>query len=170
MNKVKLFIASSLDGYIARTDGSVDWLFTDNDYGYNNFYESVGVIIMGRKTYEQVLTFGDYPYQGKQSIVLSHSNAGQSDTHVRFLAGNVLEVIEELRRLLDQDIWLVGGAEVVREFMAAQLVDEIILSIVPIVLGSGIPLFLPLQVEQSFTLASFQPFDSGLVQLHYCKP
>lgn len=167
MNKIKLFVASSLDGYIARTDGSVDWLFIDNDYGYSSFYESVGVVVMGRKTYEQVLTFGDYPYRGKEGIVLSHSKAGQSDAHVRFMAGSLSDLVAELRGLSGQDIWLVGGAELTKDFLAAQLVDELILSIHPVLLGSGISLFVAQQVEQPLALVSCQPFDSGLVQLHY---
>ena len=74
---LKLFIAASPDGYIARPDGAVDWLWVDDDYGYAELYDSVDVLLMGRRTYEQVLTFGgDYPYRGKRSLVLSRAQAG----------------------------------------------------------------------------------------------
>jgi dihydrofolate reductase len=72
MRKVKLFIASSLDGYIAREDGSIDWLYTDGDYGYMQFYNSVNTVLMGRKTYDQTLGFGiEYPYKDKKNYVFS---------------------------------------------------------------------------------------------------
>ncbi|MEI2741302.1 MAG: dihydrofolate reductase family protein [Candidatus Competibacter sp.] len=167
MNPVKLFIATSLDSYIARTDGRIDWLFTDDDYGYQPFYESVSAVIMGRKTYEQVLTFGDYPYPEKPALVFSRSKAGQADSRVRFVDGPAAARVTDLTNGLAGAIWLVGGAEIVREFMAAQLIDELILSIHPVILGGGIPLFLPSNATQSFALVSCQTFASGLVQLHY---
>lgn len=139
----------------------------DDDYGYHPFYESVGAVIMGRKTYEQVLTFEDYPYPGKPALVFSRSKAGQVDSRVRFVDGPVSTQVTELTDGLTGAIWLIGGAEIVREFMAEQLIDELILSIHPLVLGDGIPLFLPSGAVQSFTLLSCQTFASGLVQLHY---
>ena len=73
MRKIRLFIASSLDGYIGRQDGSIDWLFTDADYGYSDFLRSVETVLMGRKTYDKVLSFGKYPYEDKKRYVFSQN-------------------------------------------------------------------------------------------------
>ena len=89
MRKIILYIACSLDGYIARSDGSVDWLFTDQDYGYTGFLGSVDTVVMGRKTYDQVLTFGPYPYSGKTGYVVSRSpGTRMSSSSVQILPGS----------------------------------------------------------------------------------
>src|SRR5919199_5995017 len=85
MRKVVLFIASSLDGYIARPSGDIDWLFTDQDYGYSEFFASVDTVLMGRKTYEQVLTFDEYPYQDVKSYVFSNNLNFQADKNVELV-------------------------------------------------------------------------------------
>ena len=79
MRKVTLFIACSVDGYIAREKGGIDWLFTDNDYGYKKFYSSIDTILTGRKTYEQALGFGEWPYPGKKCYVLSRKPDNKAD-------------------------------------------------------------------------------------------
>ncbi len=168
MRQIKLFIACSLDGYIARTDGSIDWLFTDGDYGYTDFIRSIDILIMGRKTYEHLLHMvTDYPHQDKQTLVLSHTRAGSRDAHAQFVSGPVRDLVEPLRHTPGGDIWLVGGAEVVRDFLAEGLIDEFILSYHPLLLGSGIPLFLPQSRPISLRLEETLAFPSGLVQLRY---
>jgi dihydrofolate reductase len=97
MRQVILFIASSLDGYIARTSGDVDWLFTDQDYGYTDFFANIDTLLMGRHTYEQVLSFGEYPYQGKQGFVFSRTRGGVSDENVTFISDNLASFVESLR-------------------------------------------------------------------------
>jgi dihydrofolate reductase len=169
MRAITLYIASSLDGYIARRDGRVDWLFTDADYGYTDFLGSIGTIIMGRTTYDQLLTFGRYPYGGKEVFVVSRSRAGQKDEHVTFVG---LDIAERIRRIRAGDeggkgIWLVGGAQLVRLFVSERLIDEIIISIHPVILGSGIPLFLPQDSETWLDFVNATSFPSGLVQLTY---
>ena len=91
MRKIRLFIASSLDGYIARASGDVDWLFTDSDYGYDQFFAQIDTLIMGNKTYQQIVGFGEYPYKGKESFVFSNSLAGTKDNNVEFVGGNLEE-------------------------------------------------------------------------------
>jgi dihydrofolate reductase len=169
MKKIKLFIASSLDGYIARIDGSIDWLVTDGDYGFSQFYESIDTIIMGRKTYDKVLESGKYPHTDKKSYVLSQNpHVRRSSQHVEFIYADVIVFIKKhLIRSKGKDIWLVGGSDIISIFLNADLVDEVILSIHPIILAKGIPLFKNIQRQVILKLLKSIPFDNGLIQMHY---
>ena len=164
MGKIILYIASSLDGYIARENGDVDWLPINTDSGYDNFYKSIDTVIMGKKTYDQILTFGDYPYKGKKSYVFTRNDSLTKDENVEF-ASNV----EEFSRNLVSskgNIWLVGGSELFSAFLEHKLVDEIILSIIPTVLGKGIPLFQNINQETNLKLIKTTEY-SGLAELTY---
>jgi dihydrofolate reductase len=167
MRKIVLFIASSLDGYIARTSGDIDWLFTDQDYGYSEFFASVDTVIMGRKTYEQVLTFGEYPYKGMKSYVFTKNPLFQADNNVELVTEDTKKFVDDLRQADGKNIFFVGGAQLIFDFMNKNLVDELILSIHPIVLGEGIPLFVNQTNPHSLRLTKCQTYSSGLVQLSY---
>lgn len=167
MRKVVLYIASSLDGYIATNSGSVDWLFHDQDYGYKDFLAGIDTVMMGRRTYEQVLTFGDYPYKNIQSFVFSRTHTGERDENVKFISGDIEELVKVLKKGREKDIWLVGGSEIIQTFMDHDLIDEFIISIHPIILGEGIPLFrAPIPLTKLWFRHSHS-FDTGLVQLTY---
>lgn len=172
MRKVKLFIASSLDGYIAREDGSIDWLFTDADYGYKTFYDTIDTILVGRKTFDQSLTFDEYPYKGKKVYVFTHAATGKKTQYedVEYMDTNIPDFVKRLAQSVGKDIWLLGGGEIVSILLNAGLVDEIILSIHPIILGKGIPLFNSIEHEVSLRFQKSMPFDSGLTQLCYTIP
>jgi len=167
MRRVKLFIATSLDGYIARADGRIDWLFTDADYGYAAFYDSIDAVIMGRRTYDDVLGFGPYPYADKAGYVFSHSRPAASREHVSFVSERPAALVASLRGGAGRDIWLVGGASLTASFLDDDLVDDFIVSVHPILLGSGIPLFPRQGRELSLAFAGVTSFESGLVQLRY---
>lgn len=168
MRKIRLFIASSLDGYIARTSGEVDWLFTDSDYGYNEFFAQIDTVLMGSKTYDQVLTFGEYPYKSKESFVFSKTVQVETDNNVEFVKGNWKGFINTLRQSSGRDIWLVGGAQTIHYFMKHGFIDERILSIHPIILGSGIPLIVnDPSLETALELKDVKTYDSGLLQVTY---
>jgi len=113
MREIVLFIASSLDGFIAKYDSSVDWLFTDEDYGYNEFFASVDTVIMGRKTYAQILEFSAYPYAGTQGFVLTRTSTAKRDENVMFIGENIADLIDTLRQSPGKSILLVGGAEII---------------------------------------------------------
>jgi dihydrofolate reductase len=173
MGDVSLFIAISLDGYIADPDGGVDWLATyenyghDEDHGYSKFYSSVSVLAMGRRTYDQILGFGDWPYPGKPTYVFTNSPLSSPPPLVRTIA---MEVGEFTRTVMNQNtgrVWLVGGAELAQQFHDNGLIDEYILYIVPVVLGDGIPLFRQSTVPVGLRLIGSRQFNSGLVQLNY---
>jgi dihydrofolate reductase len=169
MRKVKLFIASSLDGYIAREDGSIDWLYTDGDYGYMQFYNSVNTVLMGRKTYDQTLGFGiEYPYKDKKNYVFSQNPniKRKKDADIEFVV-DVIEFVKQLTQSHGKDIWLVGGSDIISILLNAGLLHEIILSVHPIVLGGGIPLFKNLHRQVNLKLIKYIPYENSLVQLHY---
>ena len=177
MRKIKLYIASSLDSYIAGENGSIDWLFSDGDYGYAKFYDSIDTILVGRKTYDQSLTFEEYPYKGKKVYVFTRSTEEKENKNVTYDVEYIDEEIPSFARLLIQqssvekkDIWLLGGGEIVSILLNAGLVDEIILSIHPIILGKGVPLFPSIKKRVKLQLQQSIPFESGLVQLCYYVP
>ena len=167
MSKVVLFIATSLDGYIASPDGTVDWLFHDADYGYTEFMASVDAVVMGRKTWEQAKTFEDIPFAGKQVIVFTRSNADSSDDRIRFVQDEASAIISEVRATVEKDIWLIGGSDLIRQFIGSNLIDEFRLFVHPIILGEGIPLFLQQSDSTKLIFESSQSFPSGLVELRY---
>ncbi len=143
-NKVILYIAMSLDGYIARPDGAVDWLDDvegEGDNGYGEFYSNVGNVVMGRSTYEQVLKLTDeFPYAGKPCYVLSRTYKDKNP-HVTFTDESLDSLIPRLKGNSDGYVWLVGGGQLIRQFLDKKLLDEIELFIIPKMIGEGIPLF-----------------------------
>ena len=171
--KVQLYIASSLDGFIAASDGSVDWL---NDYmadelRYDEFYAAVGPIIMGRTTYEQVCGFGDWAFAGKRAVVLTHNPQPPDPVHsdVSFYSGDLSALCADLRESPTGNIWLMGGGEVVRSFLQEGLIDEILLFVMPMLLGAGIPLFPDVGKLIKFPCKNAERFGNGVVLLHYGK-
>ncbi len=146
MTKVVLYIATSKDGYIADENGSVDWLpqtleeTGGQDYGYQEFYDSVDVLAIGRKTYEQVLGFGDWPYAGKLSYVFTHKPMESPNKEIEFVSGDIQQFIRELENRRLKKLWIVGGAELIDAFHVQGRIDEFIVTVFPAVLKSGIPL------------------------------
>ncbi len=164
--KIILYIAMSLDGFIAREDGKVDWLDefneTGEDYGYNEFYSSINSIIMGNNTYRQfggTKEFEDY-YKDKPIYVFSKKEKGKKKnaTYV-----NDFKFVDKL----DGNVWMLGGAKIADEFLRRGMIDEMIISIIPIVLGKGIRLFEENDVEKKLKLVESKAYDIGLVQVRY---
>lgn len=169
MRQVVLFIASSLDGYIAKTNGDIDWLFTDQDYGYSDFFALVDTVLMGRRTYEQILAFGEYPYVGTQGFVFSRTCSEERDKNVNFISSDLTNFIEGLKSGTGKDIWLVGGASIIQLCLQHDLIDKFVISIHPVILGDGIPLFrAPLPIRD-LNFQHCQSFDTGLLQLTYVR-
>ena len=144
-NKVVLYIAMSLDGYIARKDGSVDWLFDvegdGGDSGYAAFYQTIGTVVMGRTTYEDVLKLSeDFPYADRPTYVLSRSEQPPA-LHVQFTTEPVESLIPRLQQASDADLWIVGGGQLVQAVMDKRLLHEMEVAIIPKILGEGIPYF-----------------------------
>jgi dihydrofolate reductase len=159
-----LFIASSLDGYIARENGDIDWLPENTASGYDDFIKSVDTVIMGKTTYDQILTFGDYPYKDKKSFVFTRNDQNK-DENTEFVS-NVEKFVKGGFPGTGENIWLVGGAEIIVSFLKQRVVDEIIISVIPILLGKGIPLFKNIENEINLELIKTEKYDR-LVGLHY---
>lgn len=171
MPEVILYIAASLDGYIATPDGQVDWLdlveSEGEDYGYSSFYASVDALVMGSATYEQVRQFGAWPYEGKRCIVLSKRLTESDLPGVTVTGKPPAEVLSDLEAEGHRRIWLVGGAAVVASFRAASLISRYIISVIPTLLGEGIPLFASPGPSERLELVEAEAFPTGLVQLTY---
>ena len=165
MRKIILFIASSLDGYIARKNGDIDWLPENTASGYEDFIKSVDIVIMGKKTYDQVLTFGEYPYKDKKSYVFTRNNDYFRNENTEFVH-DVEKLVNDIRNNSGTNVWLIGGSEIISTFLNFNFVDEIILSIIPVVLRNGIPLFKDIQKETNLELIKTTEYNS-LVELHY---
>ena len=163
--RIIYFVASSVDGFIARRDGSIDWLFHDQDYGFSEFFENIKTVVQGRKTYEQVLTFGEYPYKSKENFVFSRTLT--SCEHAELIDTSVAEFAETQRQRSGGDIWVVGGGALASAFLSAGVVDEVSVFVHPILLGDGLPLSPSLQHDVRLMLTDSNVFDTGLVELKY---
>ncbi|MBI5204563.1 MAG: dihydrofolate reductase [Nitrospirae bacterium] len=168
MPKIILFIACSLDGFIADEDGRIGWLFHDQDYGYKKFYSSIGTVLIGRKTFEQALTFEESPFSDKKCIVFAREKLKKLLPHVE-VESDLLPCIRNLKKTEKKDIWVVGGSEIISQLLNKGLIDEFIISVHPIAIGKGIPLFKELKKPLDLKFKKQKAFDSGLVQLHYEK-
>ncbi len=174
MRKIILYIATSLDNFIARPDGSIDWLdqatMSENqDYGYHKFYNSIDTTIMGANTYRQVCSFDvPFPYADKKNIVIStqqnHPNAHSS---VEFLSTDLNTYIRQLKNSPGKHIWLIGGSQINTYLLRQKLLDELIITRIPVYIGNGIPLFQPNNGEYHTVLNKVKDFGDNVVQLRY---
>lgn len=170
--KIMLYIAMSLDGYIAKEDGDISWLsMVDNppeDYGYEEFIKTIDTVIMGRKTYEKVLSFGiDFPHKDRKCYVLSRSKSG-CDENIEYFS-DVEGLVGKLKSQAGANIFVDGGAEIINELLKLDAIDELTISIIPILLGSGIKLFKDHRPESILRLKNAISYESGLVKLYYEK-
>lgn len=175
MRKISIFIAMSLDGYIAKTNDDLSFLKLvekeGEDYGYTKFTETIDTLIIGRNTYDYVL----------KNIGSSHYDNGQRDVYVitrterpnvgrtTFYTGDLTELVKRLKSENGKNIYCDGGAEVINELLKHNLIDEFIISVVPVLLGNGTRLFKDGRPEQILKLVTAKTFETGLTQLHYIK-
>ncbi|EPA06095.1 dihydrofolate reductase family protein [Candidatus Nitrosarchaeum limnium] len=164
MTKIQVYIASSLDGFIARESGDIDWLPESSESSYDAFYKSIDTVIMGKTTYDQVLTFGEYPYKDKKSIVFSKTQ--QNDDENAEFVSDVEKFVKGGFPGAGENIWLVGGGKLIGSFLKLGVVDEIITTLIPIVLGRGIPLFQDTENDTKLELVKTERYGQ-LVDLHY---
>jgi dihydrofolate reductase len=165
--RVSAFLGASLDGFIAEADGGLGFLkpFEQEEHGYAAFYASVDTLLMGRKTYQTVLGFGAWPFGDRRVAVLTR-NARTPRFNERFLSGEPAEVLAALAEDGTRHVYADGG-EVVTGFLAGGLLDSLTLSIVPVLLGTGIRLFAGNPGRHGLTLESARTLPSGVVQLRY---
>lgn len=170
-----VYIATSLDGFIAKKNGDLDWLMetpnADNDdFGFSEFQKRIDAILMGRKTFEQVLKFGEWPYK-KPVFVLSRtlkSIPEELSGKVEIIHGNPTDVVDQLNSQNYHNLYIDGGVTV-QGFLEQELIDELIITRIPILLGDGIPLFSNLDKEQRFEHIATEIFNGTLVKSSYKK-
>ena len=169
MRKIVLQLAVSLDGYIEGPNGEFDWCFTDQDYGMSEFFKRIDSTFMGRKSYELVLAMESeappgFPKMKEYVFSTTMSNVKEG---VILIRGDIKNEVEKIKREKGKDIWLFGGAELISSLMNLQLVDEIILAVHPVVLGSGKALFKDIKERTWLTLTGHKIYPNGLVFLTY---
>ena len=169
--KVIVHIATSADGYIARSDGDLEWLTSrpapKGFYGMNAFMKSVDTKVLGRKTYEVSLRMGA-KFDSGRTIVFSRHPPANAPSGVQFVHDAIGPFVSRLREQPGKDIWLMGGGEIIASFLDAQAIDELVISVVPVFIGEGIPLIARRHRHVPLDLQSVERFEDGLVQLRYC--
>jgi dihydrofolate reductase len=165
-----VFIGASLDGFIARTNGDLDWLPAGGGepHGYDEFIATVDAIVIGRMTFETVLAFEAWPYGEKRVVVLSSSPLDLSKARgaVEQMSGTPAEVVAQLAATGSHHLYIDGGITIQR-FLRAGLIQQVIVTRVPVLIGEGIPLFGPLPHDVRLTHVATRSFPSGLVQSEY---
>jgi len=173
MKKLKFYIAISLNGKIARTNGDVDWLEAipnpnKLDYGYLNFYDTIDTTIQGNETYEKVLSFGvPFPYSGKKNYVFTRQQDKLDNEEVTYVKSNHLDFVRKLKQEKGKDIWLIGGGQIATLLFNENLIDDLHLHIMPIIIPDGIDFFAAHPVEKKLHLQSSKNYPTGVVELIY---
>ncbi len=175
MRKLSLFIATSLDGYIAKPNDDLSFLKLvekeGEDYGYAEFTATIDTLIIGRKTFDYVLKeIGASHYDnGKRDVYVITRTKKPSIGKIKFYTGNLTELVNKLKSEDGKNIYCDGGAEIINELLKNDLIDELIISVIPILLGNGKRLFKEGRPEQTLELVASKAFDTGLIQLHYTR-
>ena len=169
--KVILYIATSLDGYIAKPNDDLSFLSIveqeGQDYGYADFVKTVDTVIVGRKTYDKVISMGfDFPHADKDAYIITRTPRPTIGS-VKFYSGDLKTLVGKLKTESGKNIYCDGGAEIVNELLKDNLIDEFIISVIPILVGNGTKLFKDNRPEQKLELVSVKSFDKGLTQLHF---
>lgn len=175
MRKIILFIAMSLDGYIADKNGSVEWLAgqssdTENEDTYSEFIKDIDTVIMGWKTYHQVVTElspSEWIYSNLTSYVITHRKQNSTNC-IQFVQETPAALVKQLKGQAGKDIWICGGANIVQQLMKEELVDQFYISIIPTLLGSGIRLFDTLDAELKLKLIQCRHYN-GITEVIYEK-
>jgi dihydrofolate reductase len=169
MRRVRYVVAMSLDGYIAGPNGEADWIIMDPDIDFRALFEQFDTFLMGRKTFESIGGARAGEQSGVQTIVFSRTLRQQDCPNVTVVSENPQEALADLRSKPGKDIWLFGGGSLFRSLLEARLVDAVEVSVMPVLLGEGIPLLPPKPSSERFklTLASSRAFKTGIVSLEY---
>lgn len=175
MPQVILYSAISIDNYIARPDGRIEWLeypqytLEGEDFGYNDFIARVGTSIMGRVTWEQTKEFFLKPKPDAPKIYILSRNPGEDSEIVSYLRGDFETFVKKRLEETSKDVWIVGGGEIDTLALETGLIDKMIITIIPLLLGEGIKLFEGDYRETHFTLEEVKAFPNGFAQLIYSR-
>lgn len=171
MRNLILYISLTLDGYIAKPQDDLSFLSIvqkeGEDYGYSDFIKTIDTVIVGRRTYDWVVKQGyDFPHADKESYIITRTKKYKSG-NVTFYNGNLQELVLDLKKKNGKSIFCDGGAEIANILWDYNLIDELIISVIPIIIGKGTRLFKEGCTERNLKLQSSRSYDTGLVQLHY---
>ena len=170
--KVIVHIATSADGYIARSDGDLEWLTSrpapEGFYGMNAFMKSIDTKVLGRKTYEISLRMGaKFDSKNPHIVFTRHPPPAEVPSGVQFVNDAIGPFVYRLREQPGKDIWLMGGGEIIASFLDEQVIDEFVISVAPVFIGDGIPLIARRHRHVPLDLYSIDRFEDGVVQLRY---
>ena len=172
--KIIVYIATSADGFIARKDGSVDWLDRPRpagNYGMGDFFKTIDTILWGRNTYDMSLGFGKKGgglFSSKSmNYVFTHDPPKSTQPNVQFVNEPIKTFTAKLRQSKGKDIWMMGGGGIIGSFLDAQELDEFIIHVIPTFIGEGIPLIAPRQLNVALSLLSTHAYEDGVVRMHY---
>lgn len=163
--KIILYTAVSLDGYIAGADYDLCWLFSNEDYGYDSFIESVDTLLIGKRTYQDLLTFGEFPYKNKKNYVFTSDGGFRGNGFVEIINTDPARLAGKLKDGEGKDIWLVGGSVLNTSLLNANLIDEMFLFYHPVILGGGIPLFAPPVNLSWYKTTDTKTYADGLIRV-----
>ena len=182
-SRVTIHMAASLDGFVARKDGRVDWLETSDEFADGEtmdpadvgaFLESIDCYVMGSRTYETALAFESkglgWAYGNKPTFVLTTRELPRTRDSIEFHSGDLAQFVNERLRRKYRSIWVVGGSELCAECLRRGLADEVRYSILPVVIGEGIPFFAKLDIDVALHLAEVKAYKNGMVELRYEVP
>jgi len=168
VRRLKVFVATSVDGYIAARDGDVSWRFRDADYGYEAFFAGIDTVLLGRRTYEAALTAQRWPYPRRKTVVFTRGGDVKISSPDTVATSRMpADVVAELRSREGKDLWLAGGGALVRDCLDAGLIDDVTVLIHPVILGAGTPLVAEGTIVTQLALIAERRYPSGLVQLTY---
>jgi dihydrofolate reductase len=168
MSNIRYSVAMSLDGYIAGPNGEADWIVIDPEFNFTELWAQFDTLLMGRRTYEAAIArLGEASMQGKKAFVVSRTLRQADYPKITILPALSREIIQTIRSQSEKDIWLMGGGELFHVLLDMGEVDTVEVSIVPVLLGGGIPLLPPSPHRTSLKLASHRVYRSGLVFLTY---
>ena len=168
----RIYVAVSLDSYVARSNGAVDWLddYDPQEFNFEKFLDEVGTLIIGRRTFDQVMSYGEWPYGDRRTVVLtSHPLGDDAPENTVAFGGSLMELTDALRneRLDNGDVWIVGGASVINQFLYANMIDKLDMFVIPVVLGQGISLFDEETSHLQPSPVATHIYPSGVVRLEY---
>ncbi|PSL47887.1 dihydrofolate reductase [Chitinophaga niastensis] len=175
MKKLKVYIAIGLDGYIATKEGNIDWLTgfpnpEGTDYGYTDFLATIDTTFIGNSTYKDILILSEtFPYPDKTNYVFTRDATQQNTEFVQFISKGITAFVREIKAGSGKDIWLVVGGQLNGALLQEDLIDEMIIHIIPVVLGDGIPLFGGIAMEKIFKPTATKTYSSGVLELHYAR-
>ncbi len=169
MSQVRLFTATSLDGFVADMDGDSTWLdpYANSMFGETGFVETIGAVILGRRTFQMMQAFGDWPYDDKYAFVLTSQEPSGLPPNAYFVTTGIAAAVQAARERTAKDIWVVGGAITMQSALEAGLVDIVEICIVPKLIGSGLSMLNSLDKHQNLEFEGIQAYSDGLVKLRY---